>query len=307
MSHPRALLEISDLIVDFDLSTLQRIPVERDAVVARLEKNGQRSAARIVARMPTTGTILESGFVDQLLVRVHCEMQRLSEEFQHGRRVLELLSPMLAALQEQDESPPFRVVDIGCGTGYVIRWLAAHRSELPEGVELLGVDFNGALIEQATHLADAEDLPCQFLTENAFNLDRPSAIFLSTGVVHHFRGTDLPDFFQQHAQTKVKAFAHFDFQPTIFAPTGAWLFHWIRMREPLSLHDGVVSARRAHHATELLAAARSAECFRCGMYSRWVTRGIPRVMQAVVGIRDEFASSFRRALGARDQRLEELA
>ena len=307
MSHPGTLLEISDLIVDFDPSTLKRIPVPREAVVQRLEDNGQRHAARIVARLPTSGKMLDSGFVDQLLIRVHCEMQRLSEEFQHGRRVLELLVPMLTALREQGVSPPFRVVDIGCGTGYVMRWLAAHHSELPERVELLGVDFNGALVARATQLAAAEDLSCNFLAENAFTLDQPSTIFLSTGVIHHFRGADLAAFFQQHAQTGVQAFAHFDFQPTIFAPTGAWLFHWIRMRESLSLHDGVVSARRAHHATTLLKAARSAEHFRCGMYSRWVTPGIPRVMQAVVGTRGELANGFRQALGGRERRLGELS
>ena len=305
MPHPGTLLEISDLIVDFDPSTLQRIPVPRDSVTQRLRDNGQRQAADIVAAMPTSGAMLDPGFVDQLLIRVHCEMQRLSEEFQHGRRVLELLLPMLTALQEQGVRPPFRVVDIGCGTGYVMRWLAAHQSELPEGVELLGVDFNDALVARATQLAAAENLSCTFLADNAFTLEQPSTIFLSTGVIHHFRGTDLAAFFQQHAQTGVQAFAHFDFQPTIFAPIGAWLFHWIRMREPLSLHDGVVSARRAHHATRLLEAARNAECFRCGMYSRWVTPGIPRVMQAVVGIRDQLVAVFRQALGVRDRRLEE--
>ena len=307
MPHPGTLLEISDLIVSFDLSTLERIPVEQNTVVQRLKANGQRRAADIVARMPTSGKMLEPGFVDQLLIRVHCEMQRLSEEFQHGRRVLELLAPMLTAMREQGVRSPLRVVDVGCGTGYVIRWLAAHYSELPEGVELLGVDFNRALVDRATQLAAAEDLSCTFLAANAFTLDQPATIFLSTGVIHHFRGTDLAAFFQQHAQTGVQAFAHFDFQPTVFAPIGAWLFHWIRMRESLSLHDGVVSARRAHHATRLLEAARAGKHFRCGMYSRWVTPGLPRVMQAVVGIRDTLAPHFRRALGGREARLEELA
>jgi len=56
------------------------------------------------------------------------------------------------------------------------------------------------------------------------------------------------------------------FSPNIFARPGAWLFHYIRMREPLSQHDGVISARRAHTAATLLAAARQTS-FACGMYS----------------------------------------
>ena len=74
MPHPGTLLEISDLIVDFDPTTLQRIPVPQDTVTQRLRDNGQRRAADIVAAMPTSGAMLETEFVDQLLIRVHCEM-----------------------------------------------------------------------------------------------------------------------------------------------------------------------------------------------------------------------------------------
>ena len=46
------LLEISDLVVDFDLETMSRRPVNRAAVVERLNRVGDRGAARIVAAMP---------------------------------------------------------------------------------------------------------------------------------------------------------------------------------------------------------------------------------------------------------------
>ena len=128
---PIELLEISDLIVDFDGESLQRRPVDKSAVVAKLRTAGDRHAARIVAAMPEQNGLLDSAYVDRLLVRVHCEMQRLSDEFQHGRRVLELLTPLLAALSKCGVAPPFRIVDIGCGTGYVIRWLAAHARPAP--------------------------------------------------------------------------------------------------------------------------------------------------------------------------------
>lgn len=301
------LLEISDLIVDFDIETLERLPVQKEHAVSKLRANGQHVAANIIQEMPDADGVLDQDYADELLIRVHCEMQRLSEEFQHGRRVLQLLQPMLQALAEQGVPPPYRVADIGCGTGYVVRWLAMHLEEFEQDVQLIGVDFNRALIGEAQRLAAQENLPCRFEVCNAFNMSEPATLFTSTGVVHHFRGQGLVEFFKQHDQSSTLGFAHFDFQPTLFATPGAWLFHYIRMREPLSKHDGVISARRAHHADVLVNAARHTS-FQCGMYSRWIYGlPLPRVFQTVVGIRPQLVESFRKALGSRVGRLEELA
>ncbi len=299
------LLEISDLIIDFDAATMQRRPVAKESVIQKLRAVGDRHAAAIVAGMPEQNGVLDADFVDRLLVRVHCEMQRLSEEFQHGQRILELLTPMLTTLRNCGVPAPYRIVDIGCGTGYVIRWLAAHGG-FESDVQLLGADFNRALIDEARRLADLERLACRFDVANAFTLDQPATILLSTGVVHHFRGDGLAWFFRQHDRPATCAFAHFDFQPNIFARPGAWLFHYIRMREPLSRHDGVISARRAHSAETLLAAARQTS-FACGMYSRRVWNlPIPRVFHTVLGMRRELVDTFRAALGRRVSRLEDL-
>ena len=232
-------------------------------------------------------------------------MQRSSEEFQHGRARLELVTPILTALRNCGVPGPYRIVDIGCGTGYVIRWLAANGG-FGLDVQLIGVDLNKALMDEATRLAARERLNCRFEVANAFALDQPATVFLSTGVIHHFRGDGLTEFFRQHDRAQARAFAHFDFQPNIFARPGAWLFHYIRMREPLSQHDGVISARRAHTAATLLAAARQTT-FACGMYSTRVWNlPIPRVFHTLLGIRPEFVSAFRDALGSRVNRLESL-
>ena len=81
---------------------------------------------------------------------------------------------------------PIRIVDIGCGTGFVIRWLSANGS-LGDDVELMGVDFNVALLNEAQRLATIENLRCKFAVANAFRLAEPATIFISTGILHHFR------------------------------------------------------------------------------------------------------------------------
>jgi SAM-dependent methyltransferase len=299
------LFEISDMVVAYDPGTLERIPVVKQRVVDAFRLRGNRRAASIVEAYPARPDgVLDEGFVDDLLVRVHCEMQRISEEFQHGQRVAELLRPLLAALREGEAPRPRRVVDIGCGTGYVVRWLAA-RAGLGGDVELVGVDLHRALVDEARRLASVEGLGVRFVAADAFAMDEPASVYLTTGVVHHFRGRRLAEFFRRHDREGTQAFAHFDFQPSPLAALGAWLFHAVRMREPLARHDGVLSAVRAHSGQALLeAAAELAPAFVVALYStRLGSLPIPRSFNTVVGLRPWLRDGFRRHLGRRAARL----
>jgi SAM-dependent methyltransferase len=227
-------------------------------------------------------------------------MQRMSEEFQHGRRVAELLKPILNALRHGGRQSPIRIVDIGCGTGFVVRWLAANGS-LGDDVELMGVDFNVALVNEAQRLAAIENLPCKFAVANAFQLDEPATIFISTGILHHFRDQDLSYLLQQHCRQETCAFIHFDFHSSPMAPLGSWLFHAVRMREPLAKHDGVLSAVRAHKSRYLLDVTRSAAPeFISAIYGTRLWRlPIPRVFHSLVGIRPEYREAFLSNMGKR--------
>ncbi|MBC7932398.1 MAG: class I SAM-dependent methyltransferase [Rubrivivax sp.] len=292
--------EISDAIVAYDPATLERLPVSKRDVEDKFRALGNTRAARIVHAMPERGGALDPDAVDRLLVTVHCEMQRMSEEFQHGRRVFGLLSPLLKAVGETRMGPRLRVVDLGCGTGFVLRWLAAH-ARFGQEVELVGADYNAALVREAQRLAREESLDCKFVVANAFRLEEPADIFITTGVIHHFRGEALTHLFRQQEEARASAFLHFDFQPSPFAPIGSWLFHCLRMRQPLARHDGVLSAVRAHTAQRLLAAAREgAPDFQVSMCGTrlWGTP-IPRAFHALVGARPRVWDAFVAALGRR--------
>ena len=173
------LLEITDLIVDCDPVTLERRPVNRAAVVAQLWGLGQAGAARLVAKLPVRDGLLDEAQIDALFVRAHSELQRLEEEFLQGERVRSLLWPLLQVLRDAKVPGPYRVVDVGCGLGYVTRWLAA-RGELGSDVELYGCDYNRALVAAASEAARAENLRCEFKVANAFRLADPATIFTST-------------------------------------------------------------------------------------------------------------------------------
>lgn len=285
--------EISDLLVDYDPDTLARLPVRRSAVVERLRAAGRPGAARLAARLPAQDDLLDEAAVDALLLRVHAELQRLSEEFDQGERVRFVLAPLLDALRAAGAPRPLRVVDVGCGLGYVVRWLAA-RGALGADVELVGCDYNRALIEAARAAASDEGLPCRFHVANAFTLREPATVFLSTGVVHHFRGDALVSFFREQARAGALAFIHFDIKPSHLSPLGAWIFHQARMREPLSRHDGVLSALRAHTGDALLAAARAgAEGLSSALFDGHIGPfPVLRIMHAVIGLRPDLRARF---------------
>ena len=292
-----AVLEISDLVAEWDVRTGERVPVRRSEVVAQLRAAGDRRAARIVQRMPVTGEFLDPLAVDQLLIRVHTELQRLNEELHMAQRFAELLVPMLAAIRASGSR--LRVVDIGCGLGFMVRSLAAS-GVLGPHVELVGVDFNRALVTEATRLADEENLPCTFVCADAFALDEDATVYLSSGVLHHFAAAKLPDFFRAQDRAGTQAFIHYDIAATRLAPLGAWLFHRARMREPLGRHDGVASALRAHGDTVVLSAAAAAAGMDTFLFEPFRhTNPFCAAMRAVVGIRPALAADFRRALGRR--------
>ncbi|MBN9687775.1 MULTISPECIES: class I SAM-dependent methyltransferase [unclassified Corallococcus] len=299
---PSDLLEISDLIVDYDVATLQPRPVSRDAVVARLMTNGQRAAARFVQRLPASNDTLDFEACDLALLRSHIELQRLSEEFLQADRLRCVLLPLLQALRESGVKPPLRIVDVGCGLGYAVRSLAAH-GRLGRDVEIIGCDMNVTLIENARRLAEEESLSCELRVANAFQLEQPGHIFISTGVLHHFRGDDLHAFFA--GQRQGHAFVHYDIQNSVLSPWGSWMFHQARMREPLARHDGVVSARRAHPTRTLLSAARSATEFTCASLdgARNLLGVMLRPMTATLGTRAALWEPLQRHLGPLRPRL----
>jgi SAM-dependent methyltransferase len=298
--------EVSDVIVAYDPVTLQRVPVQKQEILKVFSNN--RRAASIISRIPERGGCLDSVAVDRLLIKVHWEMQRLAEEFHHGARILELLRMVIAAIRSEGSAEPLRIVDVGCGIGYAIRWLAAKGCLAEQGIELTGVDLNSTLIAEANRLARLENLSCRFYHGDAFSEQHSGNIYISTGVVHHFRGDALTEFFRRQGLEGTAAFLHYDFHPWLLAPYGSWFFHVLRMRTALARHDGVLSTVRAHSADTLLQAARKgAPMLACGIYGAriWGTP-LPRVFQTLLGIRPSLMPALTSRLRYKRQRLEGL-
>jgi len=300
--------EITDLIVRHNQRTLEREPVRKQQVLETFQKFKNRQAVRAVEELPEWDGMLVDAAVDRTMLAIHWEMQRLSEEFYHGKRVWEILRAAVAALRKNGLLRKIQILDVGCGTGYTPRWLAANISSREQGLEFAGVDLNAVLVGEATRLASAERLDCKFFHGDAFSPQLAGNIVISTGVIHHFRGVELEEFLGRHEREQTQAFFHFDFQPSLLAPLGSWFFHQLRMRTVIARHDGVLSAARAHPAKTLIEAARrTAPGFSSGIYGAriWNTP-VPRVFHTLVGLRRPLVDEFRVQLGSRAARLGEL-
>lgn len=283
------LLEITDLLWPVDAGGAP-VPVAKADVLDRLRARGQHRAARIVSAIPDVAGILDPGYVDALGLRVHCELQRLGEELQLGRRIAALLCPLVETIRRRG-ADRVRVVDVGCGLGFVLRAMAAC-SALGPDVELVGADLNPVLVAEARRLAALEGLACWFAQGDAFRpglvvKDGACSIVISSGLMHHLPESGLAEFFAAQSRLGVAAFAHWDIAPCVWSTAGAWVFHRARMREAVSRHDGVVSARRSYTASVLEAAARTGAPgydVQVAEGSRWHPRALD-VLRPVVGIR----------------------
>ncbi|WP_275292299.1 class I SAM-dependent methyltransferase [Amycolatopsis sp. La24] len=175
----------------------------------------------------------------------------------------------------------------------------ASSGVLGRDVDLVGVDFNRALVAEASRLAEDEGLPCTFVCGDAFSLSEDATVYLSNGVLHHFPADALPEFFRAQDRAGTEAFIHYDIAATRLAPFSAWLFHRARMREPLGRHDGVASARRAHSDAALSAAAQAAGMETFLFEATRYTNPLCAAMRPVVGLRPQLTGEVLRALGRR--------
>src|ERR1700730_397197 len=148
--------EITDLISRYDAHTLKRLPVRKQDVLDIFSRYHNRKALRAVLALPENSGILDDREIDVLLLTVHWEMQRLAEEFYHGHRVWALLRVVITSIREAGVRETIRIVDVGCGIGYVIRWMAANIPLDNYRIELAGMDLNSTLINEANRLAGME-------------------------------------------------------------------------------------------------------------------------------------------------------
>jgi SAM-dependent methyltransferase len=246
-------VEVLDLIVDLDRAGAN--PVRVDAALHSCELAHDDWASRLIASIPARDGVLEQDPIDDLVIGVHREIDRLSSVARHGPRVRDALRPLIETLRAAGHPPPYRIVDQGCGTGYIIRWLAADG--VPDDVELVGVDVNPLLVDEARRLAADGGLACRFEIGDALEPDHEATVIVSTALLHHLSPADLVSYFTAQARGAAVGYLHIDLRPGAPTVLGVALVHGLLMRLPVSRHDGIRSAQRAHSPSVLAEAAQA--------------------------------------------------
>lgn len=84
-----------------------------------------------------------------------------------------------------DIRPGMRIIDIGCGPGYIVKYL-------PEGVDYVGFDIDESYIAHAnTQFGDRGRFFCRFFDAAAASEFGPVDIVMMNGVLHHIPDDEL--------------------------------------------------------------------------------------------------------------------
>lgn len=144
------------------------------------------------------------------------------------------------------------VMDIGCGSGYLLRRIhnELSREELRR-VRLMGIDANPNIVEYAKSKSDRYDLSieCKNVLEKADVFEKAD-IVLSTLFFHHFNESQITDIVSNFGKDGTQFLIN-DLQRSTLA---VFLFRLISVPFGLSRmakNDGVISIKRAFTKKEL--------------------------------------------------------
>ncbi|MBC2840517.1 methyltransferase domain-containing protein [Robiginitalea sp. SC105] len=141
---------------------------------------------------------------------------------------------------------PLHIVDIGCGDGDFLIYLARHCRDRQLNVRLTGWDFNPKSLEKARE--EAQDLPeISFERHDILELpELPSgALVICNLFLHHFSDADIGKLLRNWMGQSPKAIIINDLNRNPAAYYLFCLFGLIFMKSPVAVSDGKISILRA--------------------------------------------------------------
>lgn len=175
----------------------------------------------------------------------------------------------------------YRIVDMGCGDGDMLRRVALRCRKLGQEVELLGVDNNTAALEIAGKLSSA----FQEINFTKASLPLPGTELMSCDILlcsltlHHFHDRELPVLLNQFAQMAGTGVVINDLQRNRLAYALFQVFSRIFIKTKIARQDGLISIRRGFLKPELWALSRAIPEMEHHIQWRWIFRYL-WVMQA---------------------------
>lgn len=177
-------------------------------------------------------------------------------------------------ISSQPDKKTWRVVDVGCGDGEVLRQLAQYFKNHSQNFEFLGVDINPKSIERArTKSTQYENI--HFSTEDILKIQEDSFscdIIVCTLTLHHFSDEQILIFLKKFHKLAATAIIINDLHRSKLAYRLFQLFSVIFIKSYVAKFDGRVSIARAFKKENLETYSKQLALSKSTIQWKWAFR-----------------------------------
>lgn len=184
------------------------------------------------------------------------------------------LSALQASWREIPADQELTILDLGCGSGELLRIISRKAILANRKVRLIGIDANPHIVEYARkHSADYPNIRFEAMDIFSENFKQLSCdIVLATLFVHHFSDAQLSSFlFQLKSQVRRAIIINDIHRHPLAFYSIQWLTRWFS-RSTMVKYDAPLSVLRAFHKSELQDILRKAQITRFKLSWRWAFR-----------------------------------
>lgn len=158
-------------------------------------------------------------------------------------------------LENKSKTTEIRIVDIGCGNGDMLRYLADYAKNNNWNFKLIGVDANNFTINHAINLSKNYST-ISYLCEDIFDTEFDNLkcdIVLCTLTLHHFKENELEKLMAQFYKNTTIGIVVNDLQRSAIAYRLFQALCFVFQLNKMSKEDGLVSILRGFKRSELIA------------------------------------------------------
>lgn len=168
----------------------------------------------------------------------------------------------------------WKIVDVGCGDGEVLRQIVAYFKNTAHNIEFLGVDINDKSIDRAREKSAGID-NLHFSTQNILTMDASTFdgdVILCTLTMHHFSDEQLLLFMEKFMKLADIGIIVNDLERSMIAYRLFQLFSGIFMKSKIAKYDGKISIARSFKKEELETYSKKLALSNYSIHWKWAFR-----------------------------------
>jgi 2-polyprenyl-3-methyl-5-hydroxy-6-metoxy-1,4-benzoquinol methylase len=217
---------------------------------------------------------------DELMDDFNLEGKELQEALDKIATINRLLGGNTLTLQgvqkllHNQTNQTLTILDVGCGNGDMLRFLAKYAKQNNITLNLIGIDANAFTINYAQVLS--ENYPnisyrCQDIFSEVFN-QVTCDILLCTLTLHHFNNNQIETLLRQFTKQSRVGVVINDLHRSKLAYRLFQLIGFLFQLNPMSRQDGLISILRGFKKKELEAFAKNTNATKQTIHWKWAFR-----------------------------------